>query len=237
MARADHQFNAGNQLMVRYFIAESRNRNEGIWGELNADPSAGTTDQTTHNLLGTWTHTFHSNLLNEFRMGLVRRDFFSQRYGKGEDFAAKVGLRGVSNAAVPIIGITGFQGLSGAPFRYSSPLLDYQIQESVSWFRGKHALKIAGKAQEGDTFQFRLKITDNRRVPEAKLEPHVVYHPAENRWFAFKIARTAEPLKQLWPAAHRAAGHGRNRKCICHVPAGRGGLGEYYSSRSPSVAF
>ena len=31
--------------------------------------------------------------------------------------------------------------LSGAPSRFSSPLLDYQVQESISWFRGKHAIK------------------------------------------------------------------------------------------------
>ncbi|HTM47926.1 MAG TPA: carboxypeptidase regulatory-like domain-containing protein [Bryobacteraceae bacterium] len=149
VGRGDHQFNSSNQLFVRYFIAKSRNRNEGIWGSVNADPSASTTDQTTHNLLGTWTHTFHANLLNEFRAGFVRRDFFSQRYGKGEDFAAKVGLRGVSSAGFPIIGITGFQGMGGAPFRYSSPLLDYQIQESVSWFRGKHALKVGIETRIG----------------------------------------------------------------------------------------
>ena len=68
---------------------------------------------------------------------------------------------------------------------------------------GKHGLKIAGKAREGQTFQFRLKIADNRNVPEAKLQPNVVYHPAENRWFSLKIAQNAEPLKQQEILAQR----------------------------------
>jgi hypothetical protein len=67
----------------------------------------------------------------------------------------------------------------------------------------KHALKLAGKVKEGDTFQFRMRVADNRRVPEAKLEPHVIYHPAENRWLSFKVERNAEPLKQQEILAQR----------------------------------
>jgi Carboxypeptidase regulatory-like domain len=149
VSRLDHQFNAANQLMVRYFFADGRNRNPGIWGIQGSDPSASKTDQLTHNILGGWTHTFRSNLLSEFRFGLVRRDFFSERNDLNTDYASKLGLKGVSSAAFPIVGITGFQTLSGAPSRYSSPLLDYQVQESISWFRGKHAIKTGIEARFG----------------------------------------------------------------------------------------
>jgi hypothetical protein len=149
VSRLDHQFNAGNQLMLRYFFADSRNRNPGIWGIQASDPNSAMTDQLTHNILGAWTHTFRSNLLNEFRFGLVRRDFFNQRNELNTDYAAKLGLKGVSGAAFPIVAITGFQTLSSAPSRFSSPLLDYQVQESISWFRGKHAIKTGIEARFG----------------------------------------------------------------------------------------
>jgi hypothetical protein len=68
---------------------------------------------------------------------------------------------------------------------------------------GAYPLKLSGKVKEGDTFQFRLRIADNRRVPEAKLAPQVVYHPTDNRWFTLKIARAAEPLKQQEIVAQR----------------------------------
>jgi hypothetical protein len=143
LARGDHQINDRNQLMARYFISDRRSRNPGVWGKPVSDPSASRTNQRVHNLLGTWTRTMRSNLVNEFRAGVVRRNFFSQRLaGRDEDVAGTLGLKGVSKAAFPIIGVTGYTGLSGAPFRFSSPLLDYQIQDSVSWFRGKHALKV-----------------------------------------------------------------------------------------------
>jgi Carboxypeptidase regulatory-like domain len=149
VSRLDHQLRAGDQLMARYFFADDHNATPGIFPDPTADPSAGTTDQLTHNILGTWTHTFRSNLLNEFRFGLVRRDFYNQRFGLNEDIASKLGLKGVSNAAFPIINVTGFQALSSAPSRYSSPLLDFQAQEAVSWFRGKHAFKIGMETRWG----------------------------------------------------------------------------------------
>jgi hypothetical protein len=149
IGRFDHQFNSTNQFMARYFISDQLQVNPGIWPDRSADPSAATTDQRTQNILGTWTRSLRSNLLNEFRLGLVRRDFFNQRAGKDTDFASKLGLRGVSKAGFPIIGVTGFAGLSGAPFRFSSPLLDYQIQDAVSWFRGKHAVKAGIEARQG----------------------------------------------------------------------------------------
>ncbi len=68
---------------------------------------------------------------------------------------------------------------------------------------GKHLLKLAGKVKEGDTFQYRLRITDNRNVPEEKLKPNVAYMPDNKPWMTFKIARNAEPLKKQEILAQR----------------------------------
>ncbi|MBI3210572.1 MAG: TonB-dependent receptor [Candidatus Solibacter usitatus] len=149
VGRFDHQFRPSDQLMVRYFLAQSGSGNPGLWPDVRADASAARTDQNTHNILGTWSHTFRPTILNEFRFGLVQRDFFNQKLGLDQDYAGQLGLRGVSKAAFPIIGITGITGLSGAPFRFSSPLLDFQIQNAVSWFRGKHAVKIGVESRLG----------------------------------------------------------------------------------------
>jgi len=149
VGRFDHQFRPADQLMIRYFLARSASGNPGVWGDTRGDASANKTDQNTNNILGTWNHTLRPTLLNEFRAGLVRRDFFNQRYGKDEDFAGQAGLRGVSKAGFPIIAVTGFTGLGGAPYRFSSPLLDYQFQNAINWFRGKHAIKAGVEARLG----------------------------------------------------------------------------------------
>ncbi|MCZ2077267.1 MAG: hypothetical protein LC130_19995 [Bryobacterales bacterium] len=49
------------------------------------------------------TNEVGTNLLGDFRLGFVRRDYIGSRFGKGENFAAKLGLRGVSKAAYPIL--------------------------------------------------------------------------------------------------------------------------------------
>jgi hypothetical protein len=73
---------------------------------------------------------------------------------------------------------------------------------------GRLRFELAGKVKEGDTFQYRFKAADNRRVPEAGLTPNVVYHPAEAtpgqpRWRTLQIARQAEPLRQQEILAQR----------------------------------
>jgi hypothetical protein len=69
--------------------------------------------------------------------------------------------------------------------------------------KGKYAFRLGEKSlKEGDILQYRLKATDNRRVPEAGLEPQVVYYPFD-RWLTLKIARQAESLKQQEILAQR----------------------------------
>ncbi|MCX6602084.1 MAG: TonB-dependent receptor [Acidobacteria bacterium] len=149
VARGDHQINSRNQLMVRYFYAGTDQDNPGVTGKPQADPLASITEQRTDNILGSWTSNLRPSLLSDFRWGLVRREFANYRYGRDEDFAGKLGLRGVSAAGFPIFGVAGFQGLGGAPYRFSNPLLDYQIQESISWYRGRHAIKFGMEVRLG----------------------------------------------------------------------------------------
>lgn len=67
----------------------------------------------------------------------------------------------------------------------------------------RYDFKLAPKnLKEGDTVHYRLKASDNRRVPEVGLGPNVTYHPAD-RWRTLKIARRAEPLKQQEITAQR----------------------------------
>jgi hypothetical protein len=69
--------------------------------------------------------------------------------------------------------------------------------------QGRLVWKLADLGKDGETVQFRIRATDNRHVPEVKLGPQVVYAPAESRWFAVKLARNAQPLKQQEITAQR----------------------------------
>lgn len=70
----------------------------------------------------------------------------------------------------------------------------------------RHVFKLADKGvKDGDQLRYRLKALDNRNVPEAKLEPNVVYFPAEDRWLTLQISRSADPLRQQEILAQRDA--------------------------------
>ena len=57
---------------------------------------------------------------------------------------------------------------------------------------GEHLFNLSGKAKEGDEVRYRIRIADNRNVPEAKLGPNVVYFPPD-RWRTLKITRASDP--------------------------------------------
>jgi hypothetical protein len=59
----------------------------------------------------------------------------------------------------------------------------------------RHQFQLSGKVKDGDIVHYRLRLTDNRSVPEAGLKPQVVYFPAD-KWFALKISGSAESLAQ-----------------------------------------
>jgi len=59
----------------------------------------------------------------------------------------------------------------------------------------RHVFQLGGKVQEGDTIRYRLRIMDNRDVPDAGLKPHVVYYPAD-RWLELTVSNQTRPLAQ-----------------------------------------
>lgn len=68
----------------------------------------------------------------------------------------------------------------------------------------RHVLSLSGIVQENDEVKYRLKVMDNRRVPEAHLEPQATYYP-EKEWRLLKIAKQAQPLFQQEIEAQRDA--------------------------------
>ena len=101
-------------------------------------------------------------------------------------------------------------------FEITSVAVEYRINEGTvqsepfpveglgtPQVNGRFNFKLAGKVKEGDSFQYRLRIEDNRNVPEAKLGPNVVYLPDDKPWLTFNIARNADPLKEQEITAQR----------------------------------
>jgi hypothetical protein len=61
--------------------------------------------------------------------------------------------------------------------------------------RGKLLFDLSGKVQEGDELQYRLRVQDNRHLPEAGLGPQITYYPAGS-WRSLRVTGYASLLRQ-----------------------------------------
>jgi hypothetical protein len=150
VARVDHQFRPADQVTVRYYVNDNESTNPGVWRMPEGDPSATNGGNNNSSWLASHTHLFTPQVINDFRVTRLRRFGGTTAAVLGTNLAQKLGLRGVSDQAFPIFNITAYAGLGREPFRRNNrPSDDMQYQNSVSWFRGKHALKFGGEYRRG----------------------------------------------------------------------------------------
>ena len=175
VGKLDHNLTAKDQLTARYYINDYGQEDDGSYGIRVSDPNASTTDGRIQSFMASHVHTFSSTLLNSLSVSYDRRSFIQRRFGASEDLAQKLGLANVSNAAFPTFNIGGYVSL-GAPgsvnaaiARIQTPITDTQVVESLSTYRGKHALKSgvefrAGFNQEVDDISSAGNTTFTRQI-------------------------------------------------------------------------
>src|SRR5436309_3381373 len=54
---------------------------------------------------------------------------------------------------------------------------------------------LTGKVKPGDMLAYRIRVEDNRDVPEAGLKPQVSYYPSD-RWLIIKVVSDAKPIRE-----------------------------------------
>ena len=155
VAKVDHQLRTNDQLTFRYYLNDSFIENLGSFTQPEATPDANRNDVRIQSLLAGHTHTFSPGLINEFRLSFFQRKFIDDRYGAEDAFASKFGLRGVSDAAFPNFLLPGYASLSNMVGRFQTPIRDTQYLEAVSWFRGRHALKLGMEHRAGRNSEIR----------------------------------------------------------------------------------
>ncbi len=86
------------------------------------------------------------NVVNQFLVGFSRRFRTEASNGLGENWPQKLGLTGVSNDTFPCIKFIGTDYQDRLNNCGNSQFADnvYQVNDSVSWVRGKHSFKFGG---------------------------------------------------------------------------------------------
>lgn len=147
VGRLDHTFSERDRASARYYINDATTTSAGSYGIAAADPLATSTDVRIQSVAVTHLHTFSPTLLNNFEVSFMQRKFVQGRAGASENYASKLGLTGVDGSAFPTFNVSGYgllgsQGVANSSIlRVQTPIRDTQLQDAVSKFAGKHALK------------------------------------------------------------------------------------------------
>lgn len=167
VGKVDHKPGISDLLTVRYYINDALTGVSGSYGNPVADPLSDATSVRVQNVTAGYTHLFRSSLVNEIRVTHLRRKFIDRHPGLGDNYAAHIGLTGVSDEAFPVFNIPGYGPSQSATAsaattnfgtaslssptvsRFQSPIKDTQFLESLTWSRGQHAFKFGGEYRFG----------------------------------------------------------------------------------------
>lgn len=137
MARLDHQINQNDQLSGRFSFSDE---SSFLIGQDNIEaPSTRLGDKLRdYTVVGTWSHVFSSNFINQFRGQFAKSDL-AQRS---------------PNPETPIIQILGAINYGPPPVEPSDKFQKrYQLEDIVSWNRGVHSFKF-GASYRPITYDF-----------------------------------------------------------------------------------
>jgi hypothetical protein len=92
-------------------------------------------------------YIFTTSLVNQFLFGFSRRYRAEGSNSIGQGFPAKIGLTGVNNATFPCIkwGGTNYNVNNCGDSEFADNV--YQVNDSVSWVKGKHNFKFGGEVR------------------------------------------------------------------------------------------
>ena len=155
-ARIDHNFSAKDTVSGRYIFNDTFEAGIPYWGHDQRDNLG-----RSQNLVGSWTHTFGSTVINDFRSGWHKfgeSEIFGTTNDPAFDIAGMMGLPGIAHTAKyygpPSISINGPEGAFSVfdLQRQIGPRdranQQYQFTDALSWQRGKHFLKFGADLED-----------------------------------------------------------------------------------------
>ncbi|HLH18679.1 MAG TPA: carboxypeptidase regulatory-like domain-containing protein [Bryobacteraceae bacterium] len=108
--------------------------------------------------LGDWVHTITPSAVNDFRINISSRVAHALTAGVGGDYAAKLGLNGVSGNAFPNFQVSGFSPLGSTnQERRQYPIEQQQAVENLSSLRGQHSLKAGFEVRRSRNYEVNLQ--------------------------------------------------------------------------------
>ena len=91
-----------------------------------------------------WTHTFTSTLLNEFRGGYTRDNNGIRSSVIGSDILSQAGIQGIGVTGIPVYPIFNISGITAAAQvpAFLGIGTNFQFTDNLSWIKGSHTFKL-----------------------------------------------------------------------------------------------
>jgi len=176
-SKGDHNFSTANRLSFRYTLWDHRDDQASNGSGIFPERIARVRDDkyVNHNFNLTDQHTFTPSIINDFRAGVSWMDFAFAPLSLDQDYTTKFGLpASVPNRIMPRTTITGYQMFPTSFLGTIGEigLQTYQIQDSITWIRGSHSLKMGADIRRyltnlnlcqqcSGTFNFNSRLTAN----------------------------------------------------------------------------
>ena len=158
-ARVDVNSSAADQLFARYSYSGGHNINPVSVRGTDVPGYPTRDDLETHSLLLSNTHIFSSSLTNSLRGTWLRHDFFfDQRLNRRPPSELGFGFESANSVGQgpPFFNISGYTPIGGAITGPRNSTQDtFELQDSLSWMRRGHLVKIGGEVRHTrlDMFQ------------------------------------------------------------------------------------
>ena len=162
--RLDHRFRDADQIFASYSFGDVSSQRPGplgpLWGGNDCCPSI-SKSRAQHVGLG-YTHTFSPRLLNDLHGGFFRYSVNALPFNYGKNISDTLGIPNANRAGYPNstgltnIDIAGFTSLGDSQWLPEHVYENiFQVADTVTWIRGRHALKFGGdfRRQQRNFFQ------------------------------------------------------------------------------------
>jgi hypothetical protein len=141
LVKLDHTFGANDRISGRYLYNSDNRFQASVFVEPAADTVTDALRHQHYFYVG-YTRTFAAALVNELRYTYGTRINHERSLGLGEGWPSRLGLRGVPDEAFPRFAIAGVAALGATTHeRRQFPIQQHQIVDTLSYVRGRHALK------------------------------------------------------------------------------------------------
>jgi hypothetical protein len=151
--RIDHRFSNSDSLSSSYSLNDA-----GTYTPGQFEVNGGVTNRIRKQRWSlSETHSFRPAMINEFRLGYVRTQFYNFPQGLGTNHTVISGIGGFAEQSsdfpgFPGLGITGFLSFNPnafSPIRFRDN--KYEILDNITWIRGAHSLKFGAHFRRYDT--------------------------------------------------------------------------------------